>query len=169
MQVAPPPSVRLHWIPVEPSWLVSAGLVVLAVLPHQIPSTGLRVLRSGLGSVLWFALSLAVAYKKPVLGVAMLMVLASVRIQSASEPFQAPILTKDTVQNKQRRWFQEEIMMEEPAIIQERTDRPQILLDKVDGEEHQKWFVEEQLDETPMGIQERPVPYATEYDDGNSS
>ena len=155
MQPQPPPVNRLHWIPVEPSWLVSVGIVVLAVLPHQLPRTMTRGLQSNLGGILFAAASLFIFWKKPVLGTALLLLLAAIRSASYLEGFIAtPTITKDPV-IKHHKWLVEEVMDEDPNGIQERTDGPGILYDAV--KPNQRWGSEEALDEYPEGIQDRPV------------
>lgn len=161
---APPTATRLHWIPVEPSLLVAAALIVLAVLPHQIPAPIRRVLRSWIGGALFVAVAVWVFWKqhRPVLGMAMALLLVGIWIERP-EGFAAPVLNKDRVTTK-RRWMGEEVMNEEPATIQERTENPALLRDKVSPEEsEQQWHAERTLDEHPQIIQERPVP-VQEYD-----
>jgi len=155
MQSQSPPINRLHWIPVEPSWLVSVGIVILAVLPHQLPRSMTRGLQSNLGGILFAAGSLFIFWKKPVLGTALILLLASIRSANYLEGFMAtPTITKDPV-TKPKKWFVEEIMDEDPHGIQERTDGPGILYDAV--KQDQRWGSEEALDEHPEGIQDRPV------------
>jgi len=146
---------RLHWIPVEPSWLVSVCIIVLAVLPHQLPRSLTQGLQSHLGGLIFAALSLFIFWKKPVLGTALLLLLAAVRSASYLEGFVAsPTITKDTV-TKSKRWLVEEVMDEDPHGIQERTDGPGLLFDTVKG--NHRWGAEEELGEYPEGIQDRPV------------
>jgi len=155
MQPQPPPINRIHWIPVEPSWLVSVGIVILAVLPHQLPRTMTRGLQSNLGGILFAAASLFIFWKKPVLGIALLLLLAAIRSASYLEGFVAtPTITKDPV-IKQKKWLVEEVMDEDPSGIQERTDGPGILYDAV--KPNHRWGSEEALDEYPEGIQDRPI------------
>lgn len=167
MQAPPPQPVRLHWIPVPPSWLVATVLVILAVLPHQIPAGGRRVLAhpvaaflcaAGAGWLFW--------YHHPVLGMALLLFIAAVYIQgSTMEGFSAPVLNKDRV-TQRRRWLGEEILSEDPHGVQERTDNPAITYDKVEPDEATPWFDETALNRTPEAIQERPVPtYQYDADD----
>ena len=178
---------RLHWIPVEPSWLVSGGLAVLAVMPHQIPVTARQFIRNPVGALLVITLAAWLFNQSPVLAVAVLLLVAGVwTMPSASEPFQSavsglyrqalssagrepfvasPVLNKDTVSTK-RRWLSELTMSEEPAVIQERTDAPAILKDEVGHEEAKPWFGESVMDEHPAGIQERAVAWRDYDDDG---
>lgn len=168
MQPAPPPPLRLHWMPVEPSWLVATGIVVLASLPHQVPEYGRRVLRTHLGAMMFAAASTAVFFLKPILGVAMILLLASLLIKQESETFVAQILIKDKA--RANRWYQEDVMMEEPQMIQERTSDHGFTVDEVTDQDAKPWFGEAAMDETPKAIQERSVgvsdPSVTEYDRG---
>lgn len=175
MQAPPPPPLKLHWIPFPPSWLVAVGLVLLAALPHQIPTTGRRLLEHPVGALLFATLAAVIWWHHPVLGIAMLLLVASLRLRSrvfasAAEGFAPQILIKDRVSPKRHRWLQEEVMMEDPHIIQERTQDSGFILDRVSEEESKPWFVESTLEESPVAIQERPVrpadPSEMEYDSG---
>jgi len=112
--------------------------------------------------MLFFALSIYVFWKIPVLGMAMMIFLVSIQFNTYVETFVPNILSKEKITNKQR-WFQEEVLMEEPESIQDRTDSPGITIDEVTGQPN-RWFVERTLGESPIAIQERPVgsPYAQE-------
>lgn len=166
MQTPPPPSLKLHWIPVEPSWIVAVGLVLLAALPHQIPAAGRRLLEHPVGALLFAALAAIVWSYHPVLGTAMLLLVAALRLRKKSpvEEFSAPILIKDRVSPKRQRWLQEEVMMEDPHVIQERTQESGFILDRVSEDEAKPWFVESTMEETPIAIQERPVRPADSSD-----
>ena len=169
----PPPPPRLHWIPVEPSWIVAAGLIILAALPHKVPATGRYILRHPVGAVLFAGLSIAVTMKVPVLGVAMLLFLAGVWFMRTSrvETFTPTVLNKDQVQTSvkkssqraRNRWFEEEVLSEDPLAVQERTDNPTLTYDEVEGSG--QWWAEEVLDETPLAIQERGVSTEADSDD----
>ena len=185
-----PASHRLHWIPVEPSWLVSGGLAVLAVMPHQIPLVARQFIRNPVGAILTVMLAAWLARQSSVLAVAVLLLVAGVwTMPPASEPFQSAVsglyrqasssagrepfvssfvLNKDSVAapKAKRRWFGEDVMSEEPAVIQERTDAPAILKDEVGHEEAKPWFGESVMDEHPAGIQERPVAWRDYDEDG---
>ena len=167
MNVPPP---RLHWSPVAPSWIVSGALVVLAVLPHQVPRAGRRFIRHPVGALLFAALSAFVAWKKSVLGMAMFIFLAGIVIsgKQTNEPFAAKTLNKDSVR-KPHRWFEEEVMSEDPHGIQERTENPVLNYDEVSDHESDPWYGERVLDEKPEAIQEKPVSGSVEYDEGRSS
>lgn len=166
MQAPPPTPMKLHWIPVEPSWIISAALVILAALPHQIPHYIRSFLISSVGGLLYGAASIWVLYKKPILGVAMLLLIIGLRLTYAGkEGFISPVINKDTVTRDTRRWFSEEIMSEEPHAIQERTDDPAMLYDEVSLEEAAaRWLSESTLEEHPVAIQERPVHSGQDYD-----
>jgi hypothetical protein len=175
MQAPPPSALRPHWIPFEPAWVIIGGLVLLAGLPHQVPATGRRLMAHPIGVLLGLALAAWLFFyaKTPVLGVAVLLFVTSVHLYSrhragAMEGFHAaPILVKDTVNNKKSRWYQEDVMMEDPHGIQERTEEGGFLTDEVSPDH--RWEAETTLDEHPTAIQERPVtamnssdnPYAT--------
>jgi len=168
MNMPSPP--KLHWSPVEPSWIVSIGLVLLAVLPHQIPVSGRRFLQHPIGSMLFAAVSAAVAWKKPSLGMAMLILLAGAVLSTAPvEHFGAMVLNKDRIQKQQNqqkhRWYEEEVLSEDPHGIQERTENPILNYDEVTDQEAEPWFGERTLDEQPEAIQEKPVGSVPEYDD----
>ena len=184
MQAPPPPPIRLHWIPVEPSWLVAGGLVLLGSLPHQVPAAGQRMLSSPIGALLFAALSAWVAWRAPVLGAAMFVFLAGVVIAGrreeefttsdrrggtlhASEGFagRAEVLNKDKVTKKQR-WFVEDTLEEKPTGIQDRTEGPALTFDDIDHPH--AWEVEQVLEENPVAIQERPVPELPEYDESHT-
>jgi hypothetical protein len=170
MQAPPPAPFKLHWIPVEPSWLVAMGIILLAALPHQIPPAGRRLLTHPIGALLFAALAAVVWWHHPVLGTAMILLVVALRQSPRAEGFAPQILIKDRVAPKRQQWLQEEVMMEEPHIIQERTQDSGFILDRVSEEEAKPWFVESVLEETPVAIQERPVraadPFETEYEIG---
>jgi hypothetical protein len=173
MQTAPPP--HLHWSPVDPSWLVSIGIILLTVLPHQIPRPVASLLRHPLGAVLIAALAAAIAWysRKPVLAVAIVLLVAAVQIHSTHEGFAVPILVKDRRKdNHESRWLSEEVLNEDPHGIQERTEEGGFLYDEVQSGEERPWFVESTLDEHPQAIQDRPVstadPHDTPYETGHS-
>lgn len=173
---APPVPPRLHWSPVEPSWLVAIGIILLTVLPHQIPRPVASVLRHPLGAILAVALAAAVAWygRKPVLAVAIILLVAAIQIHRNQEGFAAPILIKDRRKdNHESRWLSEEVLNEDPHGTQERTEEGGFLYDEVQhGGEERPWFVESTLDEHPQAIQERPVstadPHDTPYETGHS-
>ena len=171
MQAPQPQSARLHWIPVPPSWIVATGLVLLAVLPHQIHMSGRRILGNPIVAILGIAGAGWLFWQHhAVLGMALLIFLTAMFIHAnTTEGFSAPILNKDTV-TKKRRWLGEEILSEEPHGIQERTDNPAITYDKVEPDEATPWFDETTLNQHPEAIQERPVPtYQYDVDDNGGA
>lgn len=166
---APPSATRPHWIPVNPSWIVSAGLVLLGVLPHQIPHAGRQLLHNGLGAIAFAAAAAWVTTKVPVLGIAMLIMLAGVwfhgpRLQT-TEAFAT--LNKDEVKRR-KYWHVEKTLKEKPKGIQERTMGPAIHLDEIPDHDH-RWEVEYALEEHPTAIQDRPVSGPMEYDESQPS
>lgn len=162
---APPP--RLHWSPVEPSWIVSIGLVLLAVLPHKIPRSGRTFLQHPAGAVLFAAASVFVAWKKPVLGMAMFVLLAGVIVGNGSVENFAVVLNKDRVAKNlpKHRWYEEEVMTEDPHGIQERTENASLNYDEVSDHESEPWFGERVMDEKPEAIQEKPVGSIPDYNE----
>jgi hypothetical protein len=164
MQAASQPF-KLHWIPVRPSWIISVGLVVLAVLPKQVPYR--HVFRSPLGIIAFGALSVYVMTLHPVLGMAMLIFLAGMNLASVESFANAPILNKD-VANRKKTWFVENTLNENPKGIQERTDNPSMQFDEITSDEH--WYDEDVMGVDPHGIQEKPVDvHHYEYDDSPST
>jgi hypothetical protein len=160
MQAPGPIAMRLHWVPIPASWIISIGCILLAALPHQIPTYIRMVLLNPMGATAFAAAAAWVTTRVPHLGVSMLILLAGLWLTGRSiESFENPFMIKDTVTKPQRRnkWIQEDIMTEDPHSIQERTDSPSITQDEVTGPEKQQWFSEEMLDEHPTMIQERPV------------
>jgi len=168
-----PQPFKLQWVPMEPSWIVSIGLILLAVLPHQIPTVGREALQSWVGGLAFAGLSFWVTTQSPVLGVAMLLLLVGIiadgwrGAKGLKEGFHSTITTstlqKDHVttsgrDKKQHRWFEEEVLMEEPSMIQDKSEDPGLLFDRVTASDRSnRWFDEEQLGEYPVAIQERPV------------
>lgn len=163
-----PPSRPFHWSPISAVWIVSIAVVILAVLPHQIPRTGRRVLRTWTGAAIVLAIAAWIAVQGkgqgPVLAVALVLLVAGVWTFpfTGVETFAAgdPVLNKDRVRtsSKEHRWFDEKVQNERPTMIQERTSGPMIQLDDVDT--HTTWHDEEVKGEHPRGIQERPVGLA---------
>ena len=150
----------------EPSWVISVALVILAALPHQIPAYIRFFLMSSAGSLLYGVAAVWVLYKKPHLGIAMLLLIVGLRLtQNNREGFIAPVINKDKVSQKPRRWFSEEVMSEEPHMIQERTDDPAMTYDEISLEEAgARWYSESALEEHPTAIQEKPVHSGQDYD-----
>lgn len=149
---------RLHWIPVNPSWLVSAGIVLLAVLPHQMPMVWHRLMKNTVVRVMFAVASIFVWMKAPVLGTAMLILLLSMIIMPVSESFTIMNLNKDRVKEGRSHWLVEDIMSEDPHGIQDRTEETNLNFDKVEGQHTGTWHSEKVLDEHPVAIQDKPVP-----------
>jgi hypothetical protein len=167
MQAPPSQPVRLHWIPVPPSWLVATALLLLAVLPHQVPAAGRRLLGNPIAAALGIAGAGWLFWRHhTVLGMALLIFFAALYIQSTTtEGFSAPVLNRDKV-TQRRRWLGEEILSEDPHVIQERTDDPAITYDKVEADDAAPWFDETAMNRHTEAIQERPVPvYQYDTDD----
>ena len=164
---------RMHWTPVEPSWIVSLGVIVLAVLPHQIPRAGREAINHPIGRLLFAAFAAAVWYLKPVLGAALLILLAGIILHAppAVEGFAATNLNKDRVRegSGSHKWFDEEVLREEPRAIQERTENPTMSYDEVVDHENELWHSERTLHEQPKAIQEKAVGTVPEYDEGGRS
>lgn len=162
-----PQPFKLRWVPMEPSWILSIGLIILAVLPHQIPAVGRETLQSWVGGVAFAGLSCWVFTQSPVLGSAMILLLVGIladgwRTSRGLEGFHSTVTTsslqKDRVTHKKHRWFEEEVLMEEPSVIQEKTEDPGLLFDRVTSSDRSgQWLDEEQLGEHPIAIQDRPV------------
>ena len=160
---APSAGPKLHWMPIEPSWVISILFIIMAVLPHKVPASARWFLQGWIGSVCWLGVVCWVSGVKPVLGVAMLvfwmgviadgwregkglpeMFVGGQRVERFIGP---PTIRKDRVtpgqdqgqgqgqgQRQQRhRWLEEEILMEEPEGIQELAEGPGLLLDRVSG------------------------------------
>jgi hypothetical protein len=167
MQPAPPPAHRLHWSPVAPSWIVSGGLILLAAMPHKIPAHARAFVRQPLGFLLAAAAAAWLFTKHAVLGVAALLLIVSIPLHGSVEGFaNPPIFIKDVVAKKKdkRQWFDENMLAEEPHMIQERTDDSTLLHDEVSPEERAVvWYDEEVLDEHPAAIQERALGETDRY------
>lgn len=170
MQAPPPSPIRLHWIPVPPSWLVAAGLVLLAALPHQVPAAGRRALQNPLSAAAIAAIAAWIAWRGyHVLAAAIILLIAGVWIcgpNGGREAFVAPILNKDHVKRERHRWLSEEIMSEEPTLIQERTEGPALVEDEVHDTTH-RWEIEQAMEEHPVAIQDRPVADLPEYSESH--
>ena len=168
---------RMHWSPVEPSWIVSLGVIVLAVLPHQIPRAGREAIQHPIGRLLFAAFSAVIWYVKPVLGMSLLIMMAGILLHapSAVEPFAATNLNKERVQpvsgpgSGVHKWFDEYVLREEPRAIQERTENPVMSYDEVVDDDTNIWHSERILHEQPKAIQEKAVGTVPEYDEGGAS
>lgn len=156
---------RLHWIPVSPSWLVSIGIVLFAVLPHKIPAFGIQVLTHTTTRLLLAAAAAYIWLMKPVLGTALFILLVSCMILPNVESFSSDLvnLTYDSVQKNptRKQWLVEDVLAEKPKAIQERTGETNINYDEV-PDESAIWEAERILGEHPTAIQDKPVPSASE-------
>ena len=170
-------SVSPHWSPVEASWIVSIGLVIVAVLPHQIPSVGRYILTHPLGWFGFAGMSAYVFWLKPLVGMAMFILLAGISFELfrsiimrqplvAVEAFAPLNLNNDKIgkTGKTRHlWLEEEILSEIPEGIQTLTEESNLTFDSVaPNNRGTRWFVETQLNERPVAIQDRRV--ATDVD-----
>lgn len=170
MQAPAPPTIRLHWIPVEPSWIVAMGMILLAVLPHQVPLSFRKAVHNKIVFLCLVGIAGWLYTKVPVLGTAMMIMIAGIRMAKIKEHFAPQTLIQDKVHKKKKVWFEEEVMSEDPHTIQERTDSPGLIRDHVTEQDAKPWFGESALDEHTTEIQERPVasmgPYNsyTEYE-----
>ena len=161
MNPQPPQPLRLHWIPVAPSWIISAGLILLAALPHQVPQTAHRLLANTIVRIMCAAATIYVWMKAPILGTAMGILLISMILMPVSEGFVITNLNHDRVKKKRTHWFIEDALAEEPMGIQERTEETNLNYDDV-SDKCGAWQAENIMKENPMGIQDKPVP---EYKD----
>jgi len=176
MQVVPPPQIRMiQWMPVNPSWVVAAGLAVAAALPHNLPIWLRKSLLSMPGTIVLFSVAtwLIATSSSPVLAVALLLLWGSVSLLPLNEGFQATVLNKNRIgtdANKVHRWFSEETLNEEPEGIQERTEESQLTLNRVEPDESAEWTSEHVLQgSAPAAIQERPSMRPPEYDESSNS
>jgi hypothetical protein len=139
----------------EPIWMVSVAIIILAALPHQLPIPMTWGLRTNIGRILGLVLALATGYHRPILGMAIAILLISTNMSEYVEGFTQSI-SKDRVERKQR-WTSEEIMLEEPEAIQERSET-MLLKDTVTAQDAKPWEDERTLDINPKGVQERTSP-----------
>ena len=163
MNPQPPPALRLHWSPVSPSWIVSIGLVILAVLPHKIPVFGRQLFGLTIVRILFAGASIYIGMMKPVLGIAMMMLLVSVILMPVSESFTTINLNKDS-SGRKHRWIVEDTLAEEPDYIQDRTTESNLNFDKV-SEDKPRWGSDRAMDEHPTAIQDKQLPSEYEDDD----
>jgi hypothetical protein len=151
--------------------MVSIGLVLLAVLPHQVPMTFRHAMRAPLGAILFGAATVWVWTMKPVLGIAMGVFLAAMVIYEGRHGMRegffnaTPTLIRDRVPKNSHRWFQEVVMQEKPSVIQERTESGRITIDSVTEHDATPWHDEPYG--APHAIQERAAPdhSLTEHDE----
>jgi hypothetical protein len=159
MQAPVPVAHRLHWIPVKPSWLISGAIILLAAMPQKLPARARTLVANPMGLIVVIALAIWIWTMSPTLGIALILMIASIYIRSRIEGFMsAPVLIKDRVRKESSKWLGEELLSEDPHGIQERTEEPNLLIDEVgDDAEATPWFAEHTLGETMEAIQERPV------------
>jgi hypothetical protein len=158
-------------MPIEPSWFVAFGLIILACLPHQIPSVGRQMLQHPIGLILFAVLTIYIAMKAPVLGAAMAIFLVGINLATPTavmEGFVPTVLNKDVVevQNTKKRWLAEEMLFEVPEAVQEKSDNTYLSYDAVTGDQ---WAVEETLNEHPLAIQEANIVDADPFYDSQPS
>jgi|LauGreDrversion4_1035100.scaffolds.fasta_scaffold07372_7 hypothetical protein len=143
------PPVKLHWFPIEPTWIVALIIVILAALPHQLPIPLSFGLRTTFGRLIGFFGSLVLWYYKPILGTACLFLLVTTNMSEYVEGF---VITKDKIR-KSGTWSNE---IEAPDAIQERSVDDIINSDEVQGDH--RWGNEIIDDIHPESIQERSTP-----------
>jgi hypothetical protein len=145
----------------EPSWMIAVAIVIIAALPHQLPIPISWGLKTPIGRMLGLVVSVAVAYYKPVLGMALAILFISTNISKYVEGFSSrnegftQSITKDKVEKKHL-WKSEEVMLEEPEAIQERSETV-LLKDMVTDQDAQPWLGERIMGEEPKGVQERSM------------
>jgi hypothetical protein len=166
MQTPAPVAHKLHWIPIQPSWIVAGAIILLAAMPQKLSVQTRTLVASPMGLIVVVVLAGWIWTMSPTLGIALILLIASIYIRSHVEGFMsAPVLIKDRVRKESPKWLGEEIMSEDPHGIQERTEEPNLLLDEVgDDAEAHPWFVEDTLGETTQAIQERPVGIERDID-----
>lgn len=158
MQPLATPAHRLHWIPIAPSWLVAGGLALLTAMPHKLPATARQAMQKPLGLAAFAAIVAWLYTVHPVLSIALALLVVSVNLHRHVEGFaNPPTFIKDKVAKKSVRWYDEDVLMEDPHMIQDRTEENTLLKDHVDEQEAHPWFSESTLEEHPTGIQERTV------------
>jgi len=129
-----------------------------------VPASGRLFLRHPVGGLLFAAAATFVFWKTPVLGIAMYIFLAGIILMHDREPF-ATNLNKDKVMKNQR-WFEEEVLSEDPHGIQERSD-DNLTYDEVTAQDSKQWQDESMLGVKPLAIQEKILSMVPEYDDGS--
>ena len=140
--------VNLHWFPISPTWIVSLCIVIVAALPHQIPLTfGLTTVW---GTLLGISATILIGYYRPILGVAIALLIVSKHVSEYIEGFTQPITTN--LVDKKHKWESE---LKIPDQIQEKTDT--ILVTDMNRDKH-IWQSEDLMDDPIFGIQERVLP-----------
>ena len=135
--------------------MVSVAIITLAALPHQLPIPMTWGLQTNIGRILGLVIAAVAGYYRPILGMAIAILLISTNMSDYVEGFTQSI-SKDKVEKKQR-WTSEEIMSEEPEAIQERSETV-LLKDTVTPQDAKPWEDERTLDIHPKGVQERTSP-----------
>lgn len=138
------------------------GMILLAVLPHQVPLSFRKAVHSHIGIVCLLSIAVWIFTRSPVLGMALFILISGIRMAKLTESFAPQTLIQDKIQKK-KVWFGEEVMSEDPHTIQERTDSPGLIRDQVTDQDAKPWFGEEALEEHTTEIQERPVVSASPY------
>ena len=136
--------------------MVSVAIITLAALPHQLPIPMTWGLRTNIGRILGLVVAAAAGYYRPILGMAIAILLISTNMSDYVEGYSNQSISKDKVEQKQR-WTSEEIMSEEPEAIQERSETV-LLKDTVTSQDAEPWEDERTLDIHPKGVQERTSP-----------
>ena len=147
---------------------------MLAVLPHQIPVTFRRLIHNPIGRLLFAALAAYIVWLKPVLGIAMFVLITGICLNDldpAQEVERFTVLEKDKIKAGHR-WFQEAVMKESPQVIQERKEDGGIIMDEV-GDASPAWEDETTMHRQTVAIQDRPIDHEDsselEYEQGVSS
>lgn len=146
--------------------MVAVAIVIIAALPHQLPIPVSWGLKTPIGRMMGLVVSIAVAYYKPVLGMALAILFISTNVSKYVEGFTVnegsslnegftQSISKDKVE-KNHRWISEKIMLEEPEAIQERSESV-LLKDTVTDQDAQPWLGERIMGKEPKGIQERSM------------
>ena len=136
--------------------MVSVAIITLAALPHQLPIPMTWGLRTNIGRILGLVIAAVAGYYRPILGMAIAILLISTNMADYVEGYSNQSISKDKVEQKQR-WTSEEIMSEEPEAIQERSETV-LLKDTVTSQDAEPWEDERTLDIHPKGVQERTSP-----------
>lgn len=136
--------------------MVSVAIITLAALPHQLPLPMTWGLRTNIGRILGLSVVVAAGYYRPILGMAIAILLISTNLSDYVEGYSNQTISKDKVEKKQR-WTSEEIMSEEPEAIQERSETV-LLKDTVTSQDAKPWLDERTLNIHPKGVQERTSP-----------
>jgi len=163
-------------MPVNPSWLIAGGICVLAALPKNIHPVGCNIILHPIGALILLCISAwLISGPSPVLGVSLILLLGSVALAVAggsgfmksTEGFKGSEVLRKSEVKSNKRWFAESCLDEIPEEIQQRTEEPQFLVDRVT--QSGSWEAERALDEKPMIIEDTPVARPPEYDNSTNS